>query len=510
MRPSLSSLYSKFCVSEGSSTKILTLTCIQIKDLFFPLLGVDGRVRTYLVQSLEKHLESTSEGHLHYKNIAFQLALCYSLGFGTARKIEIARRWIQKSGRPIESLEKEIEKIRCYELPRILKSEDLAQFNEMRLLSASQGIPPFDSSESFDSRRRALVREIHDLGSVLGKEHLATNQLQNILCSLYQSYGLLEEAEIILIYAIEALMDDSEPTQRSNAKAYQEYGGWEDWEEAEYGWGEKIDAVIKEHRSKPPQRSNAKVTQNTPVIQVSQPTHRSPILEKVELLDDKTTLLMQSKLFHLISIYCDQHRWPDAEWLSIHLMERLMRVLGEQHVVTIQCIGWIGHIYLKQGRSKEAESVLLYSLEINRTLLGDTHDETLWIVQNLYDLYLQTKDRSKKFENYSMILTANSLKRSVYYKPEYHSRLEDIASLEKTFLEIGQDEFFLLNPDMAVISGIGYIVREHYHQRRFKEAEILELQLIEICKKVLPHDHPQPLPPNTVSENGQVVTFEPY
>ena len=458
-------MYPNLWASGKSSTNVLALTSLQIQEMFFQFVEGDSRVRRYLVQCLETHMVSISPGHLHYETTAFQLAFCYYLGFGTARQTETAERLVRESGQSFETPEKQIEQIKMAKAPRFFRSDYLTQLAQQGLLSYRTTTNEYGSSESWESARPVLAREIQDLVSVLGNEHEAVNTLRYRLSNIYQQHGLFEDAEAIEIEAIKSLMNVSKLPRFS------------------------VD----------PERRNTKVTQNSPqmppplVIQTPQLANKSPIFDIVDILDNRNSPDMTRAMYDLVTIYIRQHRWTEAEWLSIRLREALASVLGEEDPHTLRSTYLIGFIYREQGRSKEAERIYCYSLQVSKISLGDSHEQTLQIYGDLAQLYQHGYYHWKGTEKYSTPLATSLLKKSVHYEPEYRSQLKDSAALEEAFLEIGNKFQLSANPDMSVIAGISSIVAEHHHQRHFKEAEALVLQLIEICKRTLPNDHPETL-----------------
>ena len=426
-------------------------------EMFFQFVEADSRIRRYLAHRLETYLHSISSGHLHYENTAFQLAFCYTLGFGAARQIEAAQHWVRESGRSLETLEKQIEVIKSVKAPRLFRSDHLRKLGQQGLLSNPTLANEYGSNESWEAAKPMLTREVHDFTSVLGDEHDAVITLRHRLSVLYQHHNLLKDAEAVEIEAIEALMNASHLPRFD---------------------------LDPEHQKA---MMTANFLQRPPpiIIQKPQLTNMSAVFRKISAFVNKASPNVTRSLYDLVSIYIRQQRWNEAEWLSVQLWEALESVLGKVHPDTIRSTYLIGIIYREQGRWKEAESIYRYNLEISKIVFGDSHWQTLQISEDLLQMYHHSYHRWKATEEPTRLLGTSLLKKSDYYEPERHGQLTDTTDLEKVSLEI-----LLENPNMSVLKSIDNLVAQYRHQRRFEKAETLLLQLINLREKLLPKDHP--------------------
>ena len=78
---------------------------------------------------------------------------------------------------------------------------------------------------------------------------------------------------------------------------------------------------------------------------------------------------------NLANTYSDQGRWKDAEVLGVVLLEKMKRLLGDDHPDTLSCMRNLAYTYRNQGRWKDTE-VLEVVMEKRKRLLGDNHPDT--------------------------------------------------------------------------------------------------------------------------------------
>ncbi|GMH66191.1 hypothetical protein TrST_g11458 [Triparma strigata] len=88
----------------------------------------------------------------------------------------------------------------------------------------------------------------------------------------------------------------------------------------------------------------------------------------------------------------------------IALVERMVGVLGEENVVTLETLISLGVELKLNGEHEEARKVWERCLEGHETLLGEDHKDTLEMVNNLGEVYNELKDYEKALEYYERAL----------------------------------------------------------------------------------------------------------
>jgi tetratricopeptide (TPR) repeat protein len=85
----------------------------------------------------------------------------------------------------------------------------------------------------------------------------------------------------------------------------------------------------------------------------------------------------------LIGELTEQGRYTEAAEVGQRLLEKSTSVLGPEHELTIKTLKNIGQVYMMQGDSHLAISVLLRALELSERLFGSEHSTTSRIQDDL-------------------------------------------------------------------------------------------------------------------------------
>jgi hypothetical protein len=86
---------------------------------------------------------------------------------------------------------------------------------------------------------------------------------------------------------------------------------------------------------------------------------------------------------NLASTFWNQGRSKEAEELLVQVMETSKRVLGQEHPDTLTSMNNLASTYMSQGRRKEAEELQIDAVNRLRTTLGDNHPTTVQAIANL-------------------------------------------------------------------------------------------------------------------------------
>ncbi|KAH8730454.1 hypothetical protein GQ44DRAFT_756360 [Phaeosphaeriaceae sp. PMI808] len=196
-------------------------------------------------------------------------------------------------------------------------------------------------------------------------------------------------------------------------------------------------------------------------------------------------------------------RWKEAEELEVHVMEIRRRVLGEEHPDTITSMGNLASTFRSQGRLKEAEELQVHVMETRKRVLGEEHPDTITSMGNLASTFwnqgrlkeaeeldvqvMEIKKRVLGEEHPDTITSIGNLASTF----RNQGRLKEAEELELQVMEISKRVLGEEHPD--TLMGIGNLASTFRNQGRWKEAEELELQVIEIRKRVLGEEHPDTL-----------------
>jgi tetratricopeptide (TPR) repeat protein len=165
-------------------------------------------------------------------------------------------------------------------------------------------------------------------------------------------------------------------------------------------------------------------------------------------------------------------QWKEAEELEVQVMETSLRVLGEEHPDTLVSMGNLASTYGNQGRWKEAEELQEQALEKKKKILGEDHLSTLISMGNLASTY----------KNHGRWKEAEEL---------------EVQALEKKKRMLGEEH-------LETLISIDNLAMTYRNQGRWKEAEELQEQVLETSLRVLGEEHPSTL----ISMSNLALTYK--
>ena len=98
--------------------------------------------------------------------------------------------------------------------------------------------------------------------------------------------------------------------------------------------------------------------------------------------------------------YWEEGRSNEAEQLDLQVLDLQKSVLGEEHPDTILAMANLASTWSQQGRSSEAEQLELQVLDLRKSVLGEEHPDTIGAMANLAVTYYdqQRYDEAEKLE----------------------------------------------------------------------------------------------------------------
>ena len=156
--------------------------------------------------------------------------------------------------------------------------------------------------------------------------------------------------------------------------------------------------------------------------------------------------------------YFEHGLWKDAEELQVVVMEKMKRLLGNDHPDTLTSMNNLASTYMEQGRWKDAEVLEVVVMEKRKLLLGNDHPDTLTSMNNLATTYMN-QGRWKDAEELMMVVME---KRKLLLGNDHPKTLTSMANLAKTY----------------------------WNQGRWKDAEELQVVVEERSKQLLGDDRP--------------------
>jgi tetratricopeptide (TPR) repeat protein/tRNA A-37 threonylcarbamoyl transferase component Bud32 len=162
-------------------------------------------------------------------------------------------------------------------------------------------------------------------------------------------------------------------------------------------------------------------------------------------------------LNNLALVYQYQGRSADAEPLLVKAYEVGVKVEGPEHPSTLTFMNNLGHLYRDQGRFDKAEPLLSGALELRRRVLGEDQPDTLVTADKLAGLY----QLRGEYERAEPILVRTLAARRRVLGDEHPETLGSVNNLGLVYRYLG----------------------------RFDEAEPLLLEALEQTRKVSGEDH---------------------
>ena len=168
----------------------------------------DFRVRRHITSYLQTYINSITADHVHFESVAYQLALCYSLGFGVGLNEEKAFLWLQRSGKSAEYLNEVLQAVIFHaandEYAHLFQNPTLSILEGIRGLSF---VPTYLETEDVDFCIDEYKREIRDTQQVLGKDSKPVFDLQEVLGSILRSAGRLEESRAVHLEQLDVILE---------------------------------------------------------------------------------------------------------------------------------------------------------------------------------------------------------------------------------------------------------------------------------------------------------------
>ena len=352
------------------------------------------------------------------ENAAFQLAFCYSVGFGIRSDHEMAQYWVDKGKRELEDLDEEKdevadfgfytnEKVKALSLDGVMIMDHVSEYRR----------PEYDITMVINSYRG----EIEDLERAFENDLLVTATLRAVLGNILVGLGHLLEAEILY----RELVDFYFASDQHGARHY-----------LTLGCRQHLGYILQEQgRMKEAHRILRDVF-----------TTRKDLLgpDHHETLESGTALA--SLLFWTKEL-------DEARELLEYVLRARERVLGADHIKTLLTITNLACVYREQALYSQAQELDEQVLAVKQRILGDEAHETInsmanlaltFTSQGLYEraekLELEVLDKRKRLlgDDHPATFVAKTNLATTYFK---QSRLDDAGRLELEALQARQQLF---------------------------------------------------------------------
>jgi len=251
---------------------------------------------------------------------------------------------------------------------------------------------------------------------------------------------------------------------------------------------------------------------------------------RLEQLGENTPETLQSTS-HLALLYLDQKRYDEAQSLLVRVLECKQSIFGEEHSDTLASMRDLALVYYYQDQYNKAKPLLVKALEIGRRVLGkdDLKNQISmgWLAkvycgQNLYEqaepLYVEMLEIRRRLlgQDYEKEMVTSLVMKELiklyenWGKPqqakEYKIKLRQLSSnlilhdgdldnwlqvVNAWYTEPKHEEAAKKLP--PVVDHMGKTAEWYYMEGRYKEAEPLYLEKLEIQRRILGEKDPDVL-----------------
>ncbi|CAD6584160.1 MAG: hypothetical protein ASARMPRED_001618 [Alectoria sarmentosa] len=483
------------------------------------LYDTDYRVRTKIRDTLHKRACDTYSNPDDHQNDAFQLAMCYAMGFGAPMDREKASLYLRASMQSQEMLDMEIDHAKnSYASSLNYQSEKLQVLRQERVIQYGDFIDQYLQQRTIAEAEKVCRRELTDLCSVLGTASYLTGRLRQEMATITSAMGRWSEAEDFLLQAMQSMHGlKSAGTYICDmllvlAKLY--------YSQERYSEAEELYSDILQNKL---QSLPAENLRRLSIIASLAAVYRSQ--GRLNIAEEWYTQLMRihSRLLgieHVVTladmgglayVLQDQGRWSEAEDLLRRQIELLSKHFGATHSRTQLSLSNLAVVFEKQGRWQEAKALGVQILNTSIATLGTDHPRTLARSSNLAvtldhqglweeaeKLYLRCVEASRKdlgSDHLTTLVYMGNLA-SLYHK---QGRYHDAEQLERSVLEGRQSNLGRGHPDTLI--SMSNLASTYYVQGKLNEAEALEVEVLKTsCDKLGKHH------PNTLTATSDLAT----
>jgi serine/threonine protein kinase len=370
----------------------------SISYSLFPLVSTNYLVRRLLLRCFEQKVQFSTCRKCK-RNVAFQAAFCYYIGFGESRSVEKAEKCAKLSGRSWEDVEDEVDEVSTFTF-----AKESRRFPRLGLSGFSMVMDHVNeyhkSGYDIDAVKEIYRREIRDFDAVFVHETLLSAALKTTLANLLSPIGASAEAEELYKNVIKVFEESAEhgPSDRATLSCKCRLAHWlslqRRLEEAE----ELIHQVLAENQ----EENNSETIEYHSTL--------GAILYHAERLEDATTVFLKTlemaksilgihhiQTLHVMTniacCYRDAGLLDKAEEYDKAALSAKRRVLDDHehsHASTLSSAANLALTYSRQGRWAEAQPLEEWVLEERIKYGGEQDPATLTAKYNLSVTYFSS------------------------------------------------------------------------------------------------------------------------
>ena len=409
------------------------------------LIAADYRVRAYIATCLHERARVSSSA-------AFELALCYKIGFGVTKDDSRSEYFLGQGRRSSQELEDRIESIKTTEL--YLDLDFKSPLRTHTYCITVGGIARYYNDQHLsDIAELEHRRELADMEKALGAGAPPVIALRLVLVAVLRAKGKLLEARNLRSQG--SKNRGPKPTLEQNYTPTR-------------GLLESIEFFEHQNPSKDPTKLDERFLKDS----LKRTSEGHP-----DILD---------KMVELAYIYMAHSEWKEAEAIEKQMLEIAKRDLGQEHPLTLLIMHCLAGIYVQQYRWSEAEELLRWTIKLSQEVLGEEHEQTLKSLSNLAIVY----EHQERWEEAIKLHEQGVRESQRVLGQEHHNtlvsmafladgykrqgRLEEAEELELQVTKIRSENLGWSHRD--TLESMGNLACTYREQGRWKEAIRLDIQ----------------------------------
>ena len=201
--------------------------------------------------------------------------------------------------------------------------------------------------------------------------------------------------------------------------------------------------------------------------------------------------------------YEDLGLYPEAQAQLERALELRRRVLGDEHLDTLDATVSLGDVYVYGGKYAQAEPLLTRALEVSRRVHGEAHATTLHIVNGLaltyrnegkysqaeplYTKALEIRRRVLGEEHDDTLTSMNNL--AMLYRLQ--GKYTQAEPLQTRVVAVWRRALGEEHP--MTITAVNNLALMHYALGQYSQGEELWARLLDVIRRVLGNEHPNTL-----------------
>ncbi|KAK3169092.1 hypothetical protein OEA41_005540 [Lepraria neglecta] len=468
-------------------------------------------------------MRSKVQGHeTTARKIAYQVALCYQIGFAIERNEARSNELLKES--EYAELDLSLLKAKSPKYPH-----DDSEWLTLQHLP-SEGFLEKQNTEKAISQ---LSQEARDLSLALGNGHTLTLNVRNQLAYLLGGQGRYNECEKvsqqIMDTSLTTLSPESLHTLGSMGNlgvVYTHNGRLDEAEKIIIRVIETLDRIYM-----PGLKAHSNLTEtlryeNNPYLltclnNLADIYRTQERWQEAEMLQKKAFDIASATLgadhpktlqgmVNIAATYYSSRRLDEAEELYLEVLKSPSGVLSAQHPFRLTVEANLAYVYSGQGHHEKAIQLGMQALDARLKLLGPAHEGTLISMDHMTNTFRKSKQWEKAKEMCMQLIEtsnqilgaehAHTLDAMVQLMKIYFDQ-ERWTEAERLALQVVNARRKLLGAEhLATVDATSNLAEIYIKQGRWKEAEDLHMHVIEIRKRLLGiHHH------NTLACMGDLV-----